>query len=386
MEKQYKAFQTRVIWDGMRILFLSAFHEIKGGGEYLLMDYAQALGKKDVECWVAVPREGSLARECRKKGIKVNVIPLNRFEWKNPLPFLKTIGQLKALVKREKIDLIHSNSLFSVDFSAETAKQCRVPSVCNSRCIYPPGFAYPKGIKSADRIFCASKAVQENLNKNGFGGKSLEVFYDAVDLEKIKACESDGDLKKEFGLGNKPIVAFIGYLVKRKNPEAFLEAARLVLKEAPETKFMVVGGEIPDYRGYLDELKSLARKIGLEEEVIFTGHREDISQMLHSIDLLVCPYENEPFAGVPLMAMAARKPVVAYNDSGSKEQIKDGVNGFLTEKNPEALAEKILFLLNNPEKREEMGGKAIEFVEDFSMERYTSRLIKKYEELVTCPA
>ncbi len=110
----------------------------------------------------------------------------------------------------------------------------------------------------------------------------------------------------------------------------------------------------------------------------------DLPDFLRRMDIGLVPSTYpEPFPLVPLEMMAAGVPVIAYDSGGFKEQIVDGVTGFLVEnKNPVKLAEKIACLLDNPSQITLMGLAARKHVEqNFTWERHVGQLLDIYGKL-----
>ena len=154
------------------------------------------------------------------------------------------------------------------------------------------------------------------------------------------------------------VVSYIGRLVEGKGLDCLLQAAMQVLTGNERFVFLVVG--MGSLRA---SLQSLADELGIGSQVIFTGYREDIPEILSATDLLVLPSLSE---GLPLSlmeAMAAGKPVVATAVGGIGELIEPNVTGILVApRSAAALVEAICRLLDNSRHREEMGTRAREYV------------------------
>jgi glycosyltransferase involved in cell wall biosynthesis len=108
---------------------------------------------------------------------------------------------------------------------------------------------------------------------------------------------------------------------------------------------------------FIDELKILGRNLGIEKQLIFTGHRSDILNIMNSIDAFVLSSRTlDSLPGVVLEAMYCSRPVVGVDAGGVPEEVDDGVTGFLYSPGDVIqLAEKIISLLTNPELAREMG-------------------------------
>lgn len=139
-----------------------------------------------------------------------------------------------------------------------------------------------------------------------------------------------------------------------------------------------------DYPADNQLLISLAKSIGVENETIFAGKRNDIPNIMKALDVFVLPSLWEGFGLVPLEAMAAQKPVVATSVSAIPEVIVDGETGLLIPpKDSIALADAILKLLDDPELAREMGRKGrVRLEKEFSVDRMVSQTEALYDRLI----
>jgi glycosyltransferase involved in cell wall biosynthesis len=183
-------------------------------------------------------------------------------------------------------------------------------------------------------------------------------------------------------LGNSPLVGIVGGLIPWKGHCYFLEAAFLISRKFSEVKFLVVGEDFVGGR-YRRQLEDLSFKLGLSDKVVFTGFRQDIPEILGSLEILVLTSLKEPFGRVLIEAMACAKPVVATNAGGVPEIVREGETGLLVPmRDPEALARSIKLLLNNKEKAKEMGEKGRRRVEEnFTIEAHVKKVESLYQVL-----
>jgi len=135
---------------------------------------------------------------------------------------------------------------------------------------------------------------------------------------------------------------------------------------------------------YRKRLENLRKELGLNENVIFAGNREDIPQILADIDIFVLSSVSEGFGRSAAEAMACAKPVVATKVGGVPEVVDDGITGSLVlPKNPNALAEAIITLLQNKEKAQRMGQAGRKRVEKmFSLQKNIRQTEEIYEEIL----
>jgi glycosyltransferase involved in cell wall biosynthesis len=149
----------------------------------------------------------------------------------------------------------------------------------------------------------------------------------------------------------------VGRLVDWKGPDYFIKAAAEVAKEVPEASFMLVGAAIFGDESFVEGLKSMVSRLDLEERVIFTGFRGDVSEIMGSMDLLVhASILPDPLPTVLIEAMAQGKPVVAAAGGGVKEIVEDGATGIIVPpRDVEAMARAMIKMLSHPDQARGMG-------------------------------
>jgi glycosyltransferase involved in cell wall biosynthesis len=233
-----------------------------------------------------------------------------------------------------------------------------------------------------------SYAVErETVASERIDSARITVIYNGVDVQAYHQGFSGpaGGIKATYGVpDDSPVVgAVANYQRKVKGIDYFIGAARLVASQVDNVFFFIVGYGRPQQRA---ALQHYVHELGLESCLILAGPQEDIRPFLSAFSVGVLPSLSEGFSNSLLEYMAAGLPCVATNVGGNKELVVDGENGFLVKPaSAEALAEKIVVLLRNPELREKMGRMAQERVRtDFSMTKMIRELETLYEHLYLC--
>ncbi len=174
----------------------------------------------------------------------------------------------------------------------------------------------------------------------------------------------------------------MGRLVAWKGQHVLIEALARLAPDRPRLRALIVGDAGSSDQGYAQELKDLARALGVEDRVILTGFRDDIASLLHGVDVLVHTSTlPEPFGRVIIEGMAAGAPVVGANAGAVPEIIQDGVNGLLTPPGDAwALAQAIARILDHPDDAQAMRQAARQAIETrFTTARYVSGVEHVYE-------
>jgi glycosyltransferase involved in cell wall biosynthesis len=164
-----------------------------------------------------------------------------------------------------------------------------------------------------------------------------------------------------------------------KDYPMFLKSARRVMDVFPDCGFLLAG------EGHLSQgLQSFAHELGIRDSVFFLGRCEKLAELLSVSDVCVLSSKAEGFSNSILEYMAAARPVVATEVGGAAEAIRDGETGYLVASgNDELMASRLLSLLRDPAKAEQMGQAGRRVVEQkFSCEAQLARTEDLYERLL----
>lgn len=368
-----------------------------------MLSIVEGIRKYGVVPLVICGGDGPLVRELRAEGIDVGVIDIGTLFSVNPR---RVASNLLALIKlwryvaKARVDLVHTNSFGAHIFGGVVARLCGKKVIWHLREFTeniedtPQKKRWRKLIVSvlpfgatflADRIICVSKAVRNHYTNDKIGHRMM-VVYNGIDLDKFKQNENTDYLLEELGLGaGNKVVSIFAHLSPWKGHHWFLRGAALIKERIGGVKFLIVGSQMEYFteRDYEDRLRKLATDLGLANDVIFTGFRDDVPALMALSDVIVSTSYKEPFGRVMVEAGAMMKPVVAFNSGGHLETIVDGVTGFLVPYGDvEALVQKVAFLLKHEETAREMGRSARTWVEqEFSLDRLLNGLLGVYEEL-----
>lgn len=322
-----------------------------GGIGKTLLDLLPRLDKNKYNVSVCcLYRRDVLADAMEKAGIRVFCLDM-KAKLDINLKYLTGIIRLVNLLKRENIKIVHTHVYKASTPGRIVAILARVPIII----AHEDDLLLRKNemglenflAKFTDSIIAVSGAVRDfYVEKVNIPEGKISMIYNGVDLEKFNEKIDINKKKEELGIpGFCKVIGTVGRLTKVKGHIFFLQSAKIVKEKMKDTKFLVVGGG-----SILQELKDYSSQLDITKDVIFTGAREDIPELLSVMDIFVLPSISEGLSVTILEAMAETKPVVASSVGGIPEIIQDGINGFLVpSRSPEALAEKILFLLKNEE-------------------------------------
>ncbi len=163
-------------------------------------------------------------------------------------------------------------------------------------------------------------------------------------------------VRVELGVGDAPLVGWVGRLDRKKRVEDFVAAAALLRAKRPDARFVVIGGPDAFMPDYAKELRARAHALDLDEALRFLGNRPDVPRLLAGLDAFVWLSRGEGMPHVIAEAGAAGLAVVATRDNGSEEQIAHGETGlFVPHEDPRAVADVLERLLADPGLRWQLG-------------------------------
>jgi glycosyltransferase involved in cell wall biosynthesis len=338
--------------------------------------------------------DGTGALRPKMDELKLGPIPefnLTSFYDRNMVTQLRHFA---AHLRERNIQVVHTHEFYSNIFGMVGARLARVPvRIASKRETLGLRSNAQKKLellvfKLASGIVVNAEAVRKHLLTLGVDESKPTVIYNGLNLNRFPiefdpaetlrslSAQLPPDLK-----GERPsfvtIVANMHHDVK--NYPMFLRAAQRVHESFPNAVFLLVG------EGQLTEsLRQLAAELGIQPNALFLGHSNSVPNLLGVSDICVLASKAEGFSNSILEYMACGKPVVATDVGGAREAIAEGETGYLVQSDDDkAMAERILELLNDPEKAKQMGLRGRKVVEDrFSVEAQLRKTEDLYERLL----
>lgn len=234
----------------------------------------------------------------------------------------------------------------------------------------------------ARAVVCCSRAVRERLISFGAAPDKVKVLYPAVDLKRYYPREVPREYLEGKGLWGRKILLTTGRLVERKGHDRVIRALPEIKRKFPEVLYCI-SGIGPNEKN----LRDIARESGVEEHVRFLGRlpENELLHLYNACEVFIMPSREiekgghiEGFGIVFLEANACGKPVIGGRSGGVLEAIREGETGFLVDPDSTAgIAEKITFMLSEPEMARKMGEKGRLWVkESFNWEGYVKESYK----------
>ena len=352
------------LWAGAEVM---AYHLLKGLQAYDGLDLSAIL-----------LNEGRLAEEFRKFRIKVHVVDESKTS------FLDTLLTIRRILIEHPPDLIHSHRYkenILAFLISRSFPDCKLMVTQHSKPeIYPKQTSLKHHLISKCNFFVLSRyfhpvvGVSQEIGRTlvkqyGFREGQVCMIHNGIELPKIPPKR---DNREKFVIGSS------GRLFSVKDYPLMVEIAKVILKKTDKIHFELAG-EGPERAN----IQSLIKSYRLNGVFNLKGHLENISAFYCGLDLYLNTSINEGIPMSILEAMANGLPVVAPNVGGLSEVVDNEVQGYLLEeRNPEAFAEKCLYLHRNKALRQRMSQAARErIVQSFSIERMVEQYYKLYVSL-----
>ncbi len=364
----------------MNILCLDQFGEL-GGAQRCLLELLPALAERGWSMHLAAPGDGELAGCAARRGATFDALrcgpyaagrktlgDMARFAAEAPV----LAGEIRRLARRYAADLIYVNGPRLLPAAALAARQ-GAPVLFHAHSV-----AGGMGRWLAGRSLAHARAAMVACCR--FVAAAWLPYADHRGVRVVyNGVRRMGPARREAGAEMR--IGMIGRMAPEKGQVDFLRAARRLHAGMPQCRFVVCGAPLfSDAAGrrYCRELDALAEGLPVE----FAGWREDVEQVLGTLDLLVAPSAaSDATPRAILEAFAAGVPVIAYASGGIPELIAHGVTGYLVEERTDkALARAIESALREPERLREMAGAAhARALGEFSLERYREQMAQAME-------
>jgi glycosyltransferase involved in cell wall biosynthesis len=382
------------------LLFLEALPTISGG-QAVLVGLAARL-KEHYRLSALLPGEGPFADALRQHGIRCFFAPIGsytlvrktvtdmlryavRFPWLTLLTW--------RLIRQQRVDVLYANSARTFVWATLAASLAGRPIIWHHHNVLADWKSLRvvqtvARLPSVKRIICASATGSEQFQT--LAHKTV-VIPNCVDTEKYHPDESAGkrvrhqlDIRED-----APVIGMVGDLIPLKGHATFLTAAQMVHDQIPTAKFLIVGAGRSGPAGQKDQgdLQALSKTLGLDDVVIFTGQRSDISAVLNALTVLVSASTTETGPLVLLEALSSGIPVLSTPVGRGPDLLADSACGALYPiGDASELAARLIALLSDPEQQTQLRQNARQrAIERLSLESFQLRIlaeVSKYDRTV----
>ena len=307
------------------------------------------------------------------------------------IPITRSLWQRLLQIE---LDIVHAHAPFLMGaVSARLARMRGLPLVFTHHTLYDEYVHYARlpawltrplvrryTTAFANRCACViapSRFIAARLRRAGVTARIEVLSTGAIDPELFASLDPTW-VRIAFGIpAGRPLLVTSSRLAREKSVDLVLRACAEIIRQRDALMLVVGGGpEEP-------ALRQLVLDLGLDRYVIFAGlqpHRKAL-ECVSAADVFVYASQTETQGLVVVEAMACGVPVVAVEAGGIPDAVRDGETGYLAPPSPAALAEKVIILLDHPERRAAMGQRAREVAREFSLLTLTDRLQEIYRSL-----
>jgi glycosyltransferase involved in cell wall biosynthesis len=202
-------------------------------------------------------------------------------------------------------------------------------------------------LRRADLVTCDAEHMRQAIIRLGVPEPKIWIIYFGTDISRFSPSSKNENLRNQLRLSDRPVIISLRSLEPIYDLETLLQAVPYVIKKFPLATFLIAGeGSQKNY------LKGIANDLGIVSNVRFTGSipNNQLPDYLRAADIYVSTSLSDAgLSASTAEAMACALPVVVTDWGENKLWVKEGEGGFLVPlKDPAALSEKILYLLENP--------------------------------------
>lgn len=311
----------------------------------------------------------------------------------NPIADVRAAIAIEQRLRERRPSIVHTHMAKAGALGRLTALRCGVPITLHTfhghvlsgyfrRPVNRALIEFEKRMARHTTVLVAvSDHVRDELLSFGIGDPAkwrtvpVGLELDALVNQTVDSQEG----RHRLGLpADGPAIGIVGRLAPIKGLDTFLRACEVIAESEPDVNF-VVAGDGPLRESFEEKAKGC-----LGDRISFLGWVSDLNALYAALDVVVLTSKNEGTPVALIEASAAARPVIGTHVGGVADVIKDGQTGFLVPPgDPHAVAERVLFLLNNRDEALVMGHEGRNFVKDrFSGERLILDMASLYEELL----
>jgi glycosyltransferase involved in cell wall biosynthesis len=364
----------------MNILQIVSSSRTSGAEKHVLI-LSDRLRRHGHQVMAVCPTDGWLPAQLRDAGI-----PALEVAMRGPRSWFSTLT-LARLARKHRIDLIHTHLTRATYLGALVGRLTRLPVVSSVHVrTHDPAYRYLFH-RQRNRIITVSDFVRNGLLQHGIRASQVQTIYNGTEFcLPGRAAEAPAEaLPVHAELSLPPDAELVGLFARVdefKGHPILVRAVRQVVAARPRAYFLCVGSVEAKMQRTLWET---AAADDVAERLRFTGVRNDVQRLMSAVDVVTLPSRYEACSMSIIEAMALGKPVVATRAGGNPELVQDAATGLLIERTPEALAEALISVLADPERRQRMGEAGRLRAEAcFTDQVMVGKIEALYRELVEC--
>ena len=372
------------------ILLVHSSNDLYGASK-IFLQLIDLFLSKDFNIHVVLPEKGKLDDLLNKKEITIsyNELGVLRKKYLNPLGLvnrlvfnIKAIKFLSNYIKIHSIDLVYTNTS-TILCGGIAAKKNGISSLFHIHEIPRGNWLYEifssKIInRISHKVLVVSNSVKNHWQKN-IDKDKIERVYNGILFEKTNSSNEIDRNSDDY------IITSVARLIPYKGHLYLIDIADELMKKSKKFKFLIVGDTLPSYAYYEKRLKQKVKNLGLENQILFMGFRNDISSILKQSDLFIHPaIAPDPLPTVLFESLYNNLPSVATNLGGAIEILDNGKNGLLIPYNDPKKAADLIneYYRNNKLLKKHLENSKKNFKINFSPESFNKNILKEVNNLL----
>lgn len=350
------------------------------GAEHHAIVLTRELVQRGHELHVICPPIDWMVSAFESTGAKVHALSLKKSVGFSALRYAL------HLLKATKFDIVHTHLSRAayLGFLAGSVRGVPVISTVHVETKEPLYRLMPRG---HNRLVAPSNFIRGLLRGRGVAEKYIDVVYNgtdyvAEDVFAEVAATVGKQVHDEFQIPHdRALVGLVGRVAEEKGQGLAVQALPKVLDRVPDAHLLFVGRTEGEYHQFL---RNRIQSMGLQNRVTFTGNREDVPRMIDAMAFSILPSSMESFGLAVIESMARAKPVVVSRVGALSELVVHEETGLVVDKNSDAFADAMSYLLSHPDECQRMGINGRELIaEKFTVAQMVERMEAVYSKAVS---
>ncbi len=322
-------------------------------------------------------------------GILANIKKNKIFFILIPFFILSQLFNIKKIIKKEKIDIIHAHwfifqGMIAVLYKKIFNKKIKIICTAHGTDIFGlqgkiSEIIKKYTIKNVDKITTVSQALANEINKNFVALHKTSVIYNSINIKIFKPNINTESIKIKYGIKSFCLL-FVGRLIREKGIINLIKAIPIILKKFPDLKLIIIGEG-----NKLTYLKKIIRELKIQKNVLFLGKikNNQLPVFYNLADIFINPSYSEGLPTVCLEALACQTMTIATDVGGTKEIIKNNNTGILLSNNkPKTIAQAIINLLKNSNSKKTISKNGFKFIKNnFNKQKISKKYYQEYKQL-----
>jgi glycosyltransferase involved in cell wall biosynthesis len=378
---------NHVLSQPIQVLFLASVLPI-GGAERTWIDFIPFFDNRKFQpTMICFKDRGAFGEEMARRGVNV----IDHF-MKSKYDF-GVLLRLLSYIKKNDIKIVYTLDHDDVMFWGRLAARiARVPAcftvihTTNRRENADTINFWGKMLMPfTDKLVATAEGSRQHLRQQGIADEQLHLIINGVDIDNLLDKKKNTKVKRsDFHIpDNAKVVGILAtFKPEKAHTTVFLEAAKIILKTCPQTYFLLIGDGVER-----PQIEAKINSLGIGENVIITGFREDAAEILGILDIstLASFPRVETFSLAILESMAVGLPCVVTDVGSLSEMIFNDVNGYVVpHSDPQEFATAVIKILQNDDLARQMGEKSQQIAfEKFHRQRMTKDTEEMFETVLT---